>query len=103
MLLFLAACLIYLPLLIWSPPWSKDGYYQQINKVSLKEFHPSASLRYAHNEDGLIHIYGYTKTDGLKLVGYFLDRNDYTEMQGSKITNPFRLWFIKYLEWTSDE
>lgn len=118
--------LIYLPLLIWSPPWSINGYYTIVPNTVFGD--AENGYRYSFY-DGTISVYeidGWvsTKTHDGKFIkntnGWTnevqillrFENNNMFRMRAFlpkkvavtyyKVTGPFAMWQIKWSEWTSD-
>ena len=110
--------LLYLPMLISSPPWSEDGYYvQRIKSVINIEGYCICHVRegayalYAKTAEGLFKLdenaSSYLASMKFKIINESLTVK--TPSLGFlaepvtlyKTANPFTLWYIKWLEWTN--
>ncbi len=136
--------ILYLPVLIWSPPWGNKGYYlhkdytnpmdwseehstffffndgKLVYKMIMDgEFSQSADMhfknignnRWSHYEKIKRTTYRGTKD----VINHYMiqiegNKFDYTTFYTDqhtpkydlvKITNPFTIWYIKWLEWTN--
>lgn len=105
--------ILYLPVLIWSPPWGINGfYYTHPDETMLSHFdnglytigiHEPYPLPFLfdykngqwESEDGIILI-----TDGLGIS--IKESNTNTQAKHTKVNNPFTVWHIKWLEWTEN-
>jgi hypothetical protein len=98
--------ILYLPVLIWSPPWGKDGYYTERNRLDLP---------YIYKKGNHVRLY---LIPGIPLGGPDLQPRPESDFKFRKKfltfilydgaatdlikqTNPFTLWYIKFLEWTN--
>lgn len=122
--------LLYLPVLIWSPPWGEDGYYEygkprhdlhkdytyfkngilrpmHIEKTGEVILYPESNFTHKNNSwqnNTLIHKSTvHFSISASLLTSTAIHQNGRTVFNStaSKIFNPFTLWHIKYLEWTN--
>ena len=112
--------ILYLPVLIWSPPWSINGIYKRPSDLGLVAGTQGICTTYfaLHETNKLAPIYAFendfklpdleylvTNDHRWSLTGTFMlidgQLHSRNNIIGSKTTNPFTLWHIKWLEWTN--
>ena len=114
--------ILYLPVLIWSPPWGEDGYYCHLQSFheeplyfyTCNRTHYIGHKSYKHDHDLFIHHWNYRpKTNDWysrlykgshriekgKLI--FEDDSGHLTSDFVKTSNPLIIWHIKWLEWTN--
>lgn len=122
----LIAC--YLPVLIWSPPWGENGYYQVYgDDRNFHHFHKgSYRLIHTHNNTLSKQQMQFIKVGNIwtakNRISYFKediialfensnliitrtsldDPENIRKARYYKNKNPFILWRIKWIEWTAE-
>ncbi len=110
--------ILYLPVLIWSPPWGLPGIYtwtidndhtevriisgNQMEFITIheNEWIPLNDIREFSEKGGLYHMDNVKMEVRSGWIKFEPDIN--TDVKFIKMTNPFILWYIKWLEWTND-
>lgn len=116
--------ILYLPVLIWSPPWGDNGYYKVYDDEwgrfqKFENGHYQYIITFHNDLDPIetivfnraVDYWENTKynmtikfEDGTMLLTgtkYSMGRDDVTQTF-YRDSNPFNHWHIKWLEWTSD-
>lgn len=120
--------LLYLPVLIWSPPWGDDGYFvsypanhitddshillKQGKMLTANRIHPvyinSSTYRNTNintwSLNGANYVFIRFESDYKILTEYekTVDGNVVVRSTYIKVTNPFTLWYIEWLDWTAE-
>ncbi len=114
---------LYLPVLIWSPPWSENGSYIE-ELMSTKNGYDFASLNFNNGKltsiclvDGTVRTLSdkYIKQNNKWYLHYYNNinyiifneqglrmNNAGVIITAYKTSNPLTIWYIKCLEWTAD-
>ena len=113
--------ILYLPVLIWSPPWGPHGYYSAYNAYD--------EISFIYFKDGYVEFGFNTKNRSPQFSTQMLKSKDDPSLWESEETtdirisisqlicilgidsepdwtlnkayNPFTVWHIKWLEWTN--
>ena len=107
---------LFLPVLVWSPPWAERGFYYNNDKRDTCYFeggtltgytdenHPRYSIhcRWNGKKNAWVATFGNKLNEKIH-VQVKPNRSDllYGENVYRKIYNPFAIWHIKWLEWTN--
>ena len=113
--------LLYLPVLIWSPPWGNDGYYIPDPEKDQYIYHLKQTTLFfivqdpyglelkinltqkeqylvnVNHENGLL---SSVIVDGVFHNTHSLNSIDESTIWLRKSNNPFAIWRLKWLEWT---
>lgn len=124
-------CILYFPVLVWSPPWGDNGYYHVyddhrnyhiFSNGEMSHFNAwsgsQSDYKYALKRNGnawegtevfssrrmYVNYLKITITNGEMLIEDKHELSDpYTfDSLLVKTSNPFTLWYIKWLEWNQD-
>lgn len=115
--------ILYLPVLIWSPPWGDNGHYVLINRDwlthlsfrngTLKSFSKRRLIRESTLSPDSKSIWKCTIIEGSETIRVrviIVNSNiellvkgatQESRFVGAKTSNPFTIWRIKWLEWMS--